>query len=152
MGFLMDEVSFKFDDLDVVFGVRALDTMMSYRQKNFFSKEAGGQLFGNRHRKNWLIDVATGPRRGDKRGRFHFWPDRRAEQAEIDLLYREGLEFLGDWHTHPEDIPRPSNSDITSIENVVRASEHSLPGILLCIVGRLDPPDGFWVSFHRVTP
>ncbi len=145
----MEDVSYQFDELKVTFSARALETMMSYRQKGFFSREAGGQLFGSRRQKGWWIEVATGPKRGDKRGRFHFWPDRRAEQDEINELYREGLEFLGDWHTHPEDLPKPSNSDITSIENVVRASEHSLPGILLCIMGRRDPPEGLWASFHR---
>lgn len=139
---------YRFGDLEVEFAVEALATMTSFRQRGFFSREAGGQMFARLSPNHWRIEAATGPRRNDRRGRFHFWPDRKAEQEEINLFYEKGLEFVGDWHTHPEDIPRPSRSDITSVENIVRESVHRLPGILMCIVGRREPPQGLWLSFH----
>jgi len=148
MGVLMEELTYRFGGLKVEFADDALTTMVSFRQSGFFSREAGGQMFARLSQGHWKIEAATGPRRNDRRGRFHFWPDRMAEQEEINLFYKQGLEFVGDWHTHPEDVPRPSRSDIKSVENVVRESVHQLPGILMCIVGKKDPPQGIWLSFH----
>jgi integrative and conjugative element protein (TIGR02256 family) len=139
---------FKFKGLDVEIAPEALETMASHRQNGFFSCEAGGQMFARLTPGNWRIEVATGPRRGDRRGRFHFWPNRKAEQDEINAYFKQGLDFVGDWHTHPENAPRPSGPDYRSIENLVRESTHELPGMLMCIVGRDDPPQGLWMSFH----
>jgi hypothetical protein len=58
---------------------------------------------------------ATGPRRTDRRTRTSSVPDRRAEQREIDDRFRRGLHFLGDWHTHPKNIPHPSGPDVASL-------------------------------------
>jgi integrative and conjugative element protein (TIGR02256 family) len=145
----MGSLLFRFDELTVEITAAALATMASYRQTGFFKREAGGQMFARLQANLWRIEVATGPRRGDRRGRFHFWPDRKAEQEEIDRYFAEGLNFVGDWHTHPEDVPKPSSSDVASVENVVRESIHDRPGILMCIVGRKDPPEGIWLSFHK---
>ncbi len=140
--------SVHFGDLEVEITPEALATMLLYRQKRFYSSEAGGQMFARITPRKWRIEIATGPRSGDKRGRFHFWPDRKAEQDEINRFFQQGLDFVGDWHTHPEDNPRPSQPDIKSVENVVRESTHELPGFLMCIVGRRDPPKGIWLSLH----
>lgn len=139
---------FKFAGLEVEFAPDALATLAAHRQKGFFSRETGGQMFARLTPGKWVIEVVTGPRRGDRRGRFHFWPDRKAEQEEINAFFKKGLDFVGDWHTHPEDLPRPSWSDLKSVENVVRESTHELPGMLMCIVGRAEPPQCIWLSFH----
>lgn len=61
-----------------------------------------------------------------------------------------GLDYVGDWHTHPEDVPTPSSDDLLSIAEVVRRSTHHLPGFLLLIVGRKPFPNGLWASFHAL--
>lgn len=68
----------------------------------------------------WRIKMIKGSRSADRRNRFHFGLDRRSGQDEINNFYDPGLEFVGDWHTHPEDLPRPSRNDIDSVNNVVR--------------------------------
>jgi integrative and conjugative element protein (TIGR02256 family) len=141
--------AFQFGDLKVEILPEAISTMLNHRQRHFYSRESGGQMFAKLSPNHWRVEVATGPRNADRRGRFHFWPDRRSEQDEINRFYDEGLEFVGDWHTHPEDLPRPSRSDIDSVSNIVRESFHGLPGVLMCIVGRKAPPDGLWLSFHE---
>jgi integrative and conjugative element protein (TIGR02256 family) len=148
MEVLMEGHVVYFDELEVEITPEALATMLSHRQKRFYSSEAGGQMFARITPRKWRIEIATGPRTGDKRGRFHFWPDRKAEQDEINRFFQKGLEFVGDWHTHPEDSPRPSQPDVKSVENVVRESTHELPGFLMCIVGRNEPPNGLWLSLH----
>jgi integrative and conjugative element protein (TIGR02256 family) len=119
-------------------------------QRRCWSREAGGQLFASIKNNRWVVAKATGPRPTDLRSRFAFRPDRKAEKSEIFALFRTGLHYVGDWHTHPQDVPSPSYTDIRNITETVQASEHSLPGFLMAIVGRLPAPDGLWLSFHDV--
>lgn len=143
-----DALVAKFYRMTVRFEPAALEIFDSYRQRGWFKREAGGQLFAEIKDDVWRVVAATGPSAADRRGRFHFWPDRKSEQREIDQYFSAGLEYVGDWHTHPEQVPTPSRSDITSIENVVRESTLHTPGLLLCIVGRATFPNGLYVSFH----
>ena len=111
-------------------------------QRKCWSREAGGQLFASIKNNRWVVAKATGPRPTDLRSRFSFRADRKAEKAEILSLFQEGLHYVGDWHTHPQDVPSPSHTDICNITDTVQASEHSLPGFLMIIVGRLPAPEG----------
>lgn len=143
-----DAVVAKFHQVNVRFEPAALKIFDAYRQRGWFKREAGGQLFAEIRGDVWHVVAATGPRAADRRGRFHFWPDRKAEQREIDQHFSAGLEYIGDWHTHPEQVPTPSRDDIISIKNVVRESTLHTPGLLLCIVGLATFPTGLYVSFH----
>jgi integrative and conjugative element protein (TIGR02256 family) len=132
----------------VKIATQALATFDANRQMRFYQREAGGQLFARVRGDDWEIVTATGPRSRDRRGRFSFWPHRASEQKEIFEHHALGLDYVGDWHTHPEDAPTPSPDDLTSIAEVVRQSTHHLPGFLLLIVGRKPFPQGLWGSFH----
>ena len=119
-----------------------------YRQKHWYQREAGGQLFARLSLSRIVIEEATGPRRTDRRTRMSYVPDRAAEQREIDSRHAEGLHYVGDWHTHPEPVPGASGLDIASISESVRKSTHALNGFLLVIVGQAKPPVGLLVSVH----
>jgi integrative and conjugative element protein (TIGR02256 family) len=111
--------------------------------------EAGGQLFGRLIDNNLTVELATGPRPTDIRMRYSYKPDRRAEQNEIDRYHREGLLFLGDWHTHPEPRPSPSPQDLQSIRAAFKESTHHLNGLLLVIAGTEEIPSGLYVAVHN---
>jgi integrative and conjugative element protein (TIGR02256 family) len=143
-------LAFKVGRISVRVGARALATFDAHRQLRFYQREAGGQLFARIRDDDWEIVAATGPRSKDRRGRFSFWPHRASEQEEIFAQHARGLDYVGDWHTHPEDQPSPSSNDLLSIEEVVRCSTHHLPGFLLLIVGRMSFPEGLWASFHAI--
>lgn len=130
------------------FGETALAQYRRYRQSRPWHREAGGQLFATIT--DTLIDVveATGPRPGDRRSFFGFEPNRVAEQWEIAERYAHGLHFVGDWHSHRQREPYPSTTDLESMGDTVRNSEHSLKGFVLVVVGTAKPPDGLHVSFH----
>ena len=119
-----------------------------HRQVKIWQKEAGGQLFAKFD--GHLVDVieATGPRPTDRRTRTRYEPDKNAEQAEIDLRFPSGLHFIGDWHTHPEDIPSPSGLNLHSTADSFQRSKHGLDAFLLVIVGRGDFPRALYVSFQ----
>lgn len=128
-----------------------LATFASNSQMRRNSAEAGGQLFARINGQDILLELATGPRRTDSRSRYFYQPDRRAEQKEINQLHREGLLFVGDWHTHPEPIPNPSQQDLVSIRDSVTKSTHHLKGFLLIIVGTATIPETLWVGLHNAT-
>jgi integrative and conjugative element protein (TIGR02256 family) len=144
------DLTVKLGRISVHIGAQALATFDAHRQRRFFQREAGGQLFARVRDNDWEIVTATGPRSRDRRGRFSFRPHRASEQEEIFEHHALGLDYVGDWHTHPEDTPTPSPDDLTSIAEVVRRSTHHLPGFLLLIVGRKPFPEGLWASFHSI--
>lgn len=119
----------------VVITQRVCDHFVKYSQKNSKDLEAGGQLFAKITKKQILIKVATGPRKTDHRTRFSFIPNRIQEILEIKCNFRQGLHYVGEWHTHPEKIPEPSSADITSLKNCFRESKHELQWFLMIIVG-----------------
>ncbi len=110
--------------------------------------EAGGQLFAKLAGNQIRIQHATGPRPSDRRTRMNFAPDRIAEQREIAQMYKRGLHYVGDWHTHPDAYPVPSATDIESIRECVRRSRHELTGFLMVVVGTGPVPDSLDVSAH----
>lgn len=125
-----------------------LDHFRRHRQRRWYHREAGGQLFARVERAEIKILEATGPRRTDKRGRRVYIPDRAAEQAEICERHARGMHFVGDWHTHPERTTRPSASDALNLAESVVKSVHNLNGFVLVVVGWAEPPSGLHVSVH----
>jgi integrative and conjugative element protein (TIGR02256 family) len=128
-----------------------LSHFAKHQQSTDRSFEAGGQLFAHFAENEITIERATGPRPTDRRSRFSYVPDRRLEQEEIDAMHREGLHFIGDWHTHPEPTPTPSGSDVRSIRDAVAKSKHHLNGFLMIIVGTDVFPQGLHLSLHGST-
>ncbi|WP_245572760.1 Mov34/MPN/PAD-1 family protein [Lichenihabitans psoromatis] len=125
---------------------KALDHFDRHRQTRFWHLEAGGLLFARFDGARTIVDLATGPRPTDRRGRCSYRPDRMAEQREIDENHATGLHFVGTWHTHPEDRPSPSPVDMASIADIFRRSRHALNGFAMVIVGRDPGPEGMYVG------
>lgn len=123
-----------------------LQHLLNHRQTRFWQKEAGGQLFATFKPGVTTIERVTGPRKTDQRSRTGYRPDRKAEQREIDAMYAEGFHYVGDWHTHPEQIPFPSQLDNHSMVDCFSKSTHQAEGFLLFIVGNGDPPSCLSVS------
>jgi integrative and conjugative element protein (TIGR02256 family) len=132
----------------LVLTAAVLNHIALHQQIGQASPEAGGQLFA-RFRKNQIrVERATGPRAVDQRSRYGYVPDRFAEQKEIDEMHNRGLHFIGDWHTHPERLPRPSPSDVHSIRQAFKQSKHHLNGFVLLIAGTEVFPHGLFVSLY----
>lgn len=122
--------------------------LLSYQQRKPRSFEAGGQLFGRQQGQAILVEVATGPRPSDRRSRYSYRPDRRLEQVEIDEKFASGFRFLGDWHSHPEPVPKPSTTDIPSMQDCFRRSRHELHAFVLLIIGVSELPLALHGSLH----
>lgn len=137
---------FKGPEGSVCFPQEILAALREHRQLHSWSREAGGQLFAPSIGLKVTIEQITPPGSKDLRSRFSFQPQREAEQADIHRLFKAGLHYVGDWHTHPEDRPRPSRDDIEKITAIFRKSRHQLHAMLLVIVGRTLEVEGIYVA------
>lgn len=128
---------------------RVLKHFRRHQQKRADSLEAGGQLFARLSLEHVAIEKVTGPRPSDFRARSLYVPDPFTEQPEIDRWHMKGLHYVGDWHTHPEARPQPSDSDRRSIRESFIRSKHNLQGFLLIIVGTAGFPQGLYVGLNN---
>ena len=126
----------------------ALDILSRHIQLNAISAEAGGILLG-RHlleSPDLVIDEATVPQSSDKRRRFSFF--RSATHSDIAAArWRESggkTAYLGLWHTHPEDIPTPSATDIQDWNKALVKDRFDGDMLFFIIIGREEL--GCWVG------
>lgn len=117
-----------------------------HRQRTRADTEAGGQIFATYEPETITICRATGPYATDDRRRCLFTPDRSREDRDLRRWFRKKQHFLGNWHTHPEAIPRPSRVDVRNTRQRFRESDHPLLAFTMIIVGTNDFPEGLWVS------
>ncbi len=132
-----------------------LDHIRTHLQIYKNDVEAGGQLFGRIEGTLMVCDFITGPVATDKRLRTFFQPNDDSEQADINAQFKKGRHYFGDWHTHPEDCPRPSRLDKKNFNRIVRESKRQLGGFIILIAGTEDPPAGLFLGVskgHRVVP
>ncbi|MCG9575176.1 Mov34/MPN/PAD-1 family protein [Vibrio tubiashii] len=128
------------DNLVVIMG-HVLTRLLSYRQLHHLTPESAGVLIGERRGLHLVICDISEPGPGDIRQRNRV--DRRGIHHQ--LLVNEAFEssggihqYLGEWHTHPEDKPCPSHVDRDSWN---RGMITKVP-MLVLIVGR----EGYWLG------
>ncbi|MBN8503363.1 MAG: Mov34/MPN/PAD-1 family protein [Burkholderiales bacterium] len=136
---------------NVLLTENCVSELMRHRQSSGSSRENGGQLFARFVQDGVQVEVATVTRGFSRRTRFGFWPDRKAEQADINQLFERGLHYIGDWHTHPEEVPSPSATDEQKMQEIFRKSRHELPFMLMVIVGQAVFPRGLFLGVVQAT-
>jgi integrative and conjugative element protein (TIGR02256 family) len=85
------------------------------------------------------VDEVTVPGPHDRQGRFHFFRAERPAQVVVNKAWaRSGgeLNYLGEWHTHPEDDPTPSCHDRTDWRRLVTIQRYEQPSLFFVIAGR----------------
>ena len=119
------------------FSKSALENFYQHIQARDSDCEAGGLLLGSVHGAHMLIEQATVPTAWDKRFRYLF--ERMPFGHEAIALARwtasrGTIRYLGEWHTHPEDNPKPSALDRSEWRRLA-ASRRDLRPLLAVIVG-----------------
>ena len=91
--------------------------MKKYTQNSPEDPESGGILMGKRLRNgNIIVTDMTIPQKGDISGRYYFKKNKKIHQQLSDKIWEESqgkIIYVGEWHTHPEKIPRPSSIDLS---------------------------------------
>lgn len=114
-----------------------LERLAAFRQMAVSAPEAGGILMGYRRGRHTHVTEATVPTSRDVQRRFGFFRHGTHHQRVALRRWKESgetLDYVGEWHTHPEDDPSPSGVDLKHWRDITGAS--SRPMVFL-IVGRL---------------
>jgi integrative and conjugative element protein (TIGR02256 family) len=125
-----------------------LDVFSAHRQRKCWQREAGGMLFARIEGKDILVVEATSPSRQDRRTRFSFAISKQKAQSEINSQHNIGLHYVGEWHTHPEQFPTPSQRDELTMSSRVKKSDHQLNGFVFAIVGQGNFPSAITMVVH----
>lgn len=137
-----EELIYKDSDGSLVVIMQAVNKLLrSYRQLEVDSTEAAGVLIGERRGRHIVICDMSEPGKGDIRNRFGVNRKGLHHQAKVDLAFELSngtQQYLGEWHTHPENMPSPSSTD----ENSWSRNLPCHKSMILLIVGR----EGLWIA------
>jgi hypothetical protein len=116
------------------------DLLQRYRQQRF-DVEHGGQLFVDPSNNAGLVlALATPPHNNDRAGKNWLELNCHRCREEIELANTNGLRLVGYWHTHPQQIPVLSPTDIKSFYRFAVRYAQDLPHPLAVIVGNANSP------------
>lgn len=121
----------------VVMSEEVIRTISQYVQNDAVKDEAGGILLGIRRNDHFEVIYATEPTKFDVRSRTHW---QRSEKIHEDIAIKRWQEskgkvtYLGEWHTHPENIPSPSMVDINEWNKLSSKCSYRA-GLAMIIVG-----------------
>lgn len=130
----------------IVITEHVLSVLDRYKQTEMQDNEAAGVLLGEIRGRHVVITDLSEPGFGDLRQRNLV--DRRGKhhQQKVDDCFQVSggtVNYIGEWHTHPEDFPQPSQQDRSSWSANLKGRT---PKIVL-IVGIKD----FWIGKMKGT-
>lgn len=85
--------------------------------------ERGGILLGSRRGGHLHVEAATVPSRWDKATMFAFHRGTAGHQAAALRRWKSSQntsDWLGEWHSHPEQSPNPSSIDLRCWSSIVQ--------------------------------
>ena len=86
----------------------------AYKQKGWGTPESGGYLLGTLHAPHFIIEDYTFPMVGDIRTRCSFQMKDKGHYLKARSIWDTSDGYsgvIGQWHTHPEQLPAPSQID-----------------------------------------
>lgn len=102
--------------------------------------EAGGILLGHVRGRHLEVLEATEPTTQDRRLKYFFERMIHGHKSVAERRWRESnglIRYIGEWHTHPQNVPSPSNVDINEWRTLALCRTDRRP-LLAVIVGRQD--------------
>lgn len=126
----------------IEFGDEAFQMMQSHRQISSKATESGGMLLGRLidNNRDVVIDRITVPINEDKKWRFFFFRKKEPAQKIVEKVWSDSkavTNYLGEWHTHPEDVPSPSSVDLAEWARISQTAKFEQDFLLFVIVGRV---------------
>lgn len=112
----------------------------SYCQHQTDRPESGGILLGYRRGSHLHIVAATTPQHDDQRMRFRFFRrDLNHQKIAIRQWNLSGntMDYVGEWHTHPEQDPTPSALDLSEWRKICSARQTQMVFLITGWTGTL---------------
>lgn len=122
--------------------------------KTHYPKEFGGFLIGyysedNKH----LHIIDTILPKSYQASKYNFERSTKGIENELTGYYSEQPKkiYIGEWHTHPDNSPIPSLTDISAIYTIINNKETSIANPVLLIIGysKTTVDFGFYVWFEN---
>lgn len=110
----------------------------AHRQNSSLQTEAGGILLGYRRGTHLHVVRATIPQHADQRSRFSFHRISHEHQMIATDHWEKSaqtMDYIGEWHTHPEEQPQPSSIDVHAWKLI--SEKHKVP-MIFAIAGQRD--------------
>lgn len=131
-----------FSDLIVEIEPTVLKTLKQYEQTKH-RNESGGILLGKYclEDERYIITAVTEPSFKDFCGRLWFIRNRDNAQIIINKMWKESggyVNYLGEWHTHPWEFPRPSYIDKNLMRSIIKDGSNVWKHLFMIIVGLND--------------
>ena len=98
--------------------------------------ETGGILIGSYTEGGNTASVTRveGPPSDSKKGRNHFYRGTNGLQDLMEALWKSGEHYLGEWHSHPGGLPKPSPSDLKQMKAISEDHEARCPEPILVVI------------------
>jgi integrative and conjugative element protein (TIGR02256 family) len=116
----------------------ALAKLGLFRQVQPASAEAGGILLGFRRDPHLHVLMATSPGPSDRRGRFGFSRLDKSHGKVARIEWEKSgeiMDYLGEWHTHPEEIPEPSGLDLSEWRKISKRRREPMVFVIVGTAG-----------------
>ena len=116
------------------------ETIQRIQSNHAFKKEIGGILVGSYDAELQCLSLTdmSFPCQGDQKSRFRFYRNKDGHQELMDRLWEESghtKAYLGEWHTHDQDIPIPSIIDCRTWNRISKRN-NNFDECYFMIVGR----------------
>ncbi|MDB4873811.1 MAG: hypothetical protein JWM41_257 [Gemmatimonadetes bacterium] len=138
-----------------VYALRSVEQTLKSESESKAGVETGGVLVGFLDHKldAVVVTAASGPGPGARHSAFSFNRDRAFCQAFIDRHAAESagcIDFVGEWHKHPEPNPWPSPTDCsTYVKLAIDANSHvDRPVVLISGTTRTREIGWRWVEAY----
>jgi integrative and conjugative element protein (TIGR02256 family) len=143
-------IEFKYKKHRISISETTMDIILKHRQVNNNS-EAGGMLIGSIVANSNKIEIndCTEPLKEDNRHRFGF----KRSNKHNEILNKKWCSssftklYLGEWHTHPQEIPSPSFIDKSSWKTLLFKSNTESEILVFLVIGTISMD--IWIGDKR---
>ena len=119
----------------IIFSTSALSKLQEIKSRNMNICESGGLLLGFTRENHFDIRDVTIPYRNDSSSRFSFVRRDKNHLNIFQSLRNKDITYIGEWHTHLEDYPKPSIIDLREWD-LIKSTR--LYPIVFMILGKKD--------------
>lgn len=143
-------ISIELGDIYLTIANNVFKKLQTYVQDHIDKPESGGILIGYYidNYSFFISDIST-PSDDDVAARYSFVRTFRKAQkviAHYFNLSKNKKIYLGEWHTHPEEVPTPSCIDQISFEKQLKVNQLNSKIIFMLIIGTA----GIYVASYDV--
>lgn len=127
------------DKLKLVIEDEVLSGIYKFNPINY-KHENGGVLLGkfNKKENKYIITNISTTNSKDRKGKYFFIRNKKQAQMVIDKYWKISngkINYLGEWHTHDDQYPKPSFVDKQLIKQMLNNKNIEIDNVFMIILG-----------------